>query len=68
MNREAQEKRKRNFCSSSESSYEDKSLQKVRKTGNMISKDKKQNKREMHGATVVPEAAFLKHKKLLGRK
>jgi len=28
----------------------------------------KGNKREMHGATVVPEAAFLKHKKLLSKK
>ena len=38
-------------------------LYKVKKTSTMISKPA--SKKEMHGATVVPEPAFLKHKKLL---
>jgi hypothetical protein len=33
----------------------------------LVASKSKQGK-EMHGATVVPEPAFLKHKKLLGKK
>lgn len=52
-----------------------KTAMRVRPGRNLMSSDdepmpetKKRNKGEMHGATVVPEPAYLRHKKLLDKK